>query len=824
MRAMLGAVFVLLTAAFLLHDQLTFTAFGQSVPEGTVPLPPPIVISEFMADNERTLQDGDGDYPDWLELFNAGDASINLEGWTLTDKPHELNRWPLPAITIPAKSYWIVFASDKDRRDPMGELHTNFRLSAGGEFLAIVSPSGQITSAYSPAYPAQFPDTSYGRDGAGNERYFRVPTPGSDNNVAENLGPLILGVNHSPAQLNPGESLRVSASVAPAQNDVVAVNLVFRIDFGPEVSIPMTPGPQLDDGARSYHAEISTAFYEPGSLVRYYVRALDSADYVARWPIFSSPATSPQYQGTLVRNPDVASSLPIFHWFMQDIGGASTDGGGRAAVFYDGVLYDNVFVRLRGDTTTDQPKKSFKFVFNDGYHLRLTPDGYMVDEINVNSNVRDYSHLHQTLAWEAFRDAGTPYSIAFPTRVERNGAFYGIYTLVEQPESQYFERQGLDWQGALYKVNRNDLASHTEGVEKKTRKDEDFSDLQALVDGIHQNEGARTRYLYDNVNLPAVLNFLAVSAVIHDWDFLSKNHYLYRDTRGTGEWMFLPWDKDLTFSRPASDDLNSHPLHGTEAHPAVYVEFDISSWNHLIDALLTTPSVREMYLRRLRSVMDQLLQEPGMPYEQRYFETRVDVLAQQLASNAAVEATTWSPPEQFNTAIAELKEGGIAARRQHLYVTHGPDSPDGIIPAAQPLHPRIHFGDAGAATVTADADIEYFVLVNDNDFAVDISGWRIEGDVTYTFQPGVVIPADGKLHVAKDVRSFRNRDEAPRGNQGLFVQGGYDGSISGHLGDLRLLDKTDTVIDRVFLGFIPRSEIYLPLVKSQLESNGDLPE
>ena len=484
----------------------------------------------------------------------------------------------------------------------------------------------------------------------------------------------------------------------------------------------------------------------------------------------------------------------------------------RGVVFYNGVLYDNVFIRLRGDTTTSLPKKSFKIVFNDGYHLRLLADGHTVDEINVNSNVRDTSHLHQTLAWEAFRDAGTPYSLAFPVRVQRNGLFYGIFTLVEQPEAEYFARQELDWEGALYKINSNDLSADTDHIEKKTRTDENNDDLQALINGIHLNGAARRAYLYDNVNIPAIINYLAVSTVIHDWDIVIKNYYLYRDTRGTGEWQYLPWDKDLTFGALAENDLNSHPLHGTQAHPLVYVESGTQRWNHLTDALLTTPEIRAMYLRRLRSVMDQLLQEATTPYDARYFETRIDELAGQLAGDAALDAEFWSSPQPFGAAINELKTAGIDARRRDLYLDHGPDAPDGIIPSAQSPHSRILFNDIAIAPATIEANAEFFVLRNPNAYAVDISGWRISGDVTYTFQPGVVIPADSELYVAKDVRAFRSRVEDPRGGMGLFVQGGYAGSLAGSLGDLRLVDKSDTLIDRATFGFSVTSRVFLPVV------------
>ena len=58
-------------------------------------------------------------------------------------------------MTVAANGYLVVFASEKNRTNVTGRLHTNFKLGNEGEFLALVTPSGQVESSFSPVYPAQ---------------------------------------------------------------------------------------------------------------------------------------------------------------------------------------------------------------------------------------------------------------------------------------------------------------------------------------------------------------------------------------------------------------------------------------------------------------------------------------------------------------------------------------------------------------------------------------------------------------------------------------------------------------------------------------------
>jgi len=121
------------------------------------------LISEFMAANDSALADADGDRSDWIELYNAGDETADLDGWYLTDDPANLTRWRLPAVSLEPGRFLVVFASDKDRTDPAGELHANFCLDRDGEYLALVEPDGlTVAHDFGAQFPQQYTDVSYG--------------------------------------------------------------------------------------------------------------------------------------------------------------------------------------------------------------------------------------------------------------------------------------------------------------------------------------------------------------------------------------------------------------------------------------------------------------------------------------------------------------------------------------------------------------------------------------------------------------------------------------------------------------------------------------
>ena len=134
------------------------------------------VLSEFLAINESKHQDSDGDFSDWIEVHNPTGAPLGLEGYSLTDNRTNLTKWRFSAVTLNAGEYLVVFASGKNRSLDKQDLHTNFRLDGNGEYLALVSPNGQtVLSEYTPNFPRQFTDVSYGQGTGGGPVIMETP-------------------------------------------------------------------------------------------------------------------------------------------------------------------------------------------------------------------------------------------------------------------------------------------------------------------------------------------------------------------------------------------------------------------------------------------------------------------------------------------------------------------------------------------------------------------------------------------------------------------------------------------------------------------------
>lgn len=781
------------------------------------------VITEFMASNDHTLEDEDGDYPDWIEIHHPAPCgpAIDLDGWYLTDDPMNPTKWRFPQTWLSLGEYLIVFASDKDRATPGQPLHTDFRLASIGGYLGLIMPDGTVVSEYVSDYPPQYTDISYGlamENGTLTEphieRFFIEPTPGAANSAGSaDVGPVISDVTHTPDQPYDGDNLIVTARITEVVSPIDSVRMRYRVMFGGESELAMYDDGLHGDGAASdgvFGATIPAGAASPGQMVRYYLQAGDTQGHNSRWPLYEDPTDSAQYLGTMIADLAVSSDLPVLYWFVDDPSAAETELGTRSSVFHDGELYDNILTRRRGGSASYWPKKSFKLDFNKGHYFRYGDDVPRVEEFNLQSTHSDKSYIRQILAFETYRDGGVPYCDTFPMRVQQNGAFYSVAVFVEQVDKRYFERQKLDWDGALYKMY-NQLYRTDEGVEKITRLDEGVEDLQALIDGHHHENPYRPEYLFDNINIPSCINYLAATTIMHDNDHVAKNYYLYRDTEGTGEWMFLPWDKDLTFGRnyvPGEPDpvLNdviwsdddsfgagspSHPLFGEYEHKKAD-----GAWNGLIEALHDNATIREMYLRRLRTLMDTLLQPPGTPTNDLGFEGRIDALVGLMTPDVALDRSQWGNPygayQDFATAIHILKNDYLAVRRTHLFVTHA-----GLIPGVQPPTPTIQIGAIEYNPASANQDEEYIELINPNDFAVDVSGWQLSGGIDITFQPGTVVPSHSSMYVSPDVSAFRGRSSSPTGFEQRFVQGNYVGRLNARGETVILTDTDENVVDSV---------------------------
>ncbi len=144
---------------------------------------PDVRINEFVAANVSGLLDENNEAQDWIEIYNRGATTVNLDGWGLTDDPDDPGKWTFPATNLAPGQYLVVFASAKDRRVPGARLHTNFKLNATGDYLGLFNAESPrvAVSEFAPEFPEQRNDYSYGYDSLGVLKYFRTPTPGAAN-------------------------------------------------------------------------------------------------------------------------------------------------------------------------------------------------------------------------------------------------------------------------------------------------------------------------------------------------------------------------------------------------------------------------------------------------------------------------------------------------------------------------------------------------------------------------------------------------------------------------------------------------------------------
>ena len=131
-----------------------------------------------MADNGITVAGPDGNSPDWIELFNAGNKTIDLTGMYLTDDLTDPACWQFPEGTTIGPSEYLIVWVDRDG----GELYASFGLRANGEEIGLFDSDG-VTLIDSVLFVKQIQDVSYGRipDGGSSWNYLLSATPGFSN-------------------------------------------------------------------------------------------------------------------------------------------------------------------------------------------------------------------------------------------------------------------------------------------------------------------------------------------------------------------------------------------------------------------------------------------------------------------------------------------------------------------------------------------------------------------------------------------------------------------------------------------------------------------
>lgn len=762
---------------------------------------PAVVINELMYHPSDSAGPGE-----FLELYNAEATPVVLDGWRLGGFGLS---FPTGTTMAPG-AYLVVAESEAGFTAAYGrapDLFTTGHLDNGGERIELFDADGNQVDVveYDDAPP--WPITPDG-EGLSLElvsfeldnnlaRSWRAggPTPGAVNSVFQSQAlPYVVSVS-APRDPAPDTSIAVVATI----EDADSAELYYRIDFGPTATVAMSKN------GDQYQAEIPGQ--SAATLVRFHVRA-SGPNGSADWPRSDD---SVYWDGLVVADPSVSSQLPIFHWFMAPdqfqfaLDNRFEDLLWPAVFYYDGRLYDDVRVRIKGDSSRAFQKNHWKFKFPRGHDFDIP--GVLrgpLDQFNLQSSYADKSYMRDLLGYETLKAAGMPYNSAFHVRVQQNGQFFGLYTFVQDMDGEYLDQNGYG-DGAWYECGADAsplaLGEIENLYEKAAREDEPHDDLVALLQAIDEGNPNRAQFFRDRFDIPNLINYLAVNVIMHANDQASKNYYLYHDVSITDRWSLQAWDMDLIYGRNfgaggdvlgdlmwADDDLPdpgrpwvspSHPLFGDRDHQK-WDEF----WNRLIDAAHADPELRQMFYRRLRTLMDSLL---AGPFLEQYFDAELA----KMAPEAALDQNRWGYyglPLDLDQAASQILDDYLPRRRTHLFTTH---RVQGEIPEAQGAQPNVVITELHYNPSTAP-DHEFVELYNPSATeAVDVSGWRVNG-LDLVLPPGSVILPQAYVVVVKADQRFR----AARGG-GRLILATYPDVLADAGEPIELVDPAGRVVDSV---------------------------
>ncbi|MFO1497329.1 MAG: lamin tail domain-containing protein [Verrucomicrobiota bacterium] len=356
--------------------------------------PPGVIISEFMADNDKGIHDEDGDDSDWIELYNAGFVTVDLAGWSLSNQAGGANAWRLPSVSLLPQRYLLIFASGKNRTNPAGPLHTNFKLNKDGGYLALANAQGQVVSEFAPRYPAQQTDVSYGRERGNPDKigYFTTPTPGARNSVN---GPNFSGEVHFSV------TSRTFTNAFRLELSTPATNATIRYSFGTNLPTEL---------AEAYIAPIEIT---NSTLVR--ARAFVPG-------LLSGPVRTETYLKLAPEMAGFSSDLPliVLHNFGRGSVPSSTDQSVAVQVFEPKTGISSLsngpdvaslgILHKRGRSTSGLPKPSFfleiQDEFGDDRNVSLGGLPSESDWVLYAPNDFDPVLLHNPVAHELMRQMG----------------------------------------------------------------------------------------------------------------------------------------------------------------------------------------------------------------------------------------------------------------------------------------------------------------------------------------------------------------------------------------------------------------------------------
>ena len=750
---------------------------------------------------------------EFIELYNRGPDDIDISGWAFTAgisldpasnplNPAGTVRVFPPGTVIHSHQYFVgssngtVFTAVSGQTADFSFAPSG--LSSSGETVTLVDAAGATVESLTYAAASPWPSLPNGLGpsleltdpfanptvgGNWGVSATSVGTPHAQNSSFGPPPPNITGVAANPARPLPTDDVTVQATLPKG----IAATLTYKVMFGNDVPIAFKDDAGSVGGANdgTYSAVIP---HQPaGNLIRYKITANANGTALS----YPGVGDTRSYDGVVVRDTSVENSaqLPVFEWFLDDASynqlarPVCDDVNYTGVITWQGKVYDNSTFRRRGHTSCVDPKPKIEMQLPAGYTIDFNgsvdpsffaePMSGLVDEFALQSE----AYPVPGLGWDHIGDLKDPTVGYLPVRSQRNAAFFGAGAILEEYDGSWRGRNGMS-DGAFYKVEAGGFRTYSTAAAllasgdfaKKDPDDTDYTDAWQLTQMLNQApSAAKTAWIWANINVPEMVEYMATTVEIRHWDSGGKNFYVFRDASSTGRWQILSWDLDGIFS--GGSDIKGD-----------FITPDITG-NKLYKSLFEIPQIKEMYFRRLRTLHDQYLTGTG-------FQTRFNQLTAGKDADRVLDKNKWGGAT-LSSRITKVDDGVKERRTQIAAHTNATE-----VPTSQSANPNVVINEIHPQPATATGNEEYLELYNPSTTeAVDISGWQIKGvgsgDGLWTIPNGTVINKGGYVVFVSHDSDVR----AAYGNN-LFIGGQFPGGLSSSGEQIQLL-RGATVVDDV---------------------------
>jgi hypothetical protein len=552
-----------------------------------------IVINEVMSSNQTTILDEDGNAPDWIELYNAGNEPIHLSGYGLSDDSLDVRKWRFDSSVVEAGGHLLIFASGKDRRT--SPLHTNFKIRASGEKLWLSDPTGAILDRVE--LPTSRTDISYARQHDGSLPWmFQRPTPGSANTGL------------------PPEEAAESISVAPAAGfypSPVSVTLsaggspiFYTLDGSdPDSSDVKYSAPVLISKTTVLKAVGFNANHSPGPLVihSYFINETTDLPVIS---LSSDPYNLFDYNyGIYADGPGWTAPEPHHgaNYWMDWERPAHIE-------FFDDAknpgFSENCGIAISGAYTRAYAQKAFSVKFKKEYGVSrleypLFP-GFNVTTfqsfiLRNSGNDFMYTHIRDAVAHALVKDLDIDYLEYRPATTFINGEYWGIFNIREKISEHYVAaRHGVDPDN-IDMLENNMAVIHGDSLH-----------YRQLIDYISVNDmstDAAYNHINSMIDLDECLLYFAAQAYYNSQDWPGVNIKYWRGRSARGKWRWILFDVDFGFNLYETNGQAED--HISFMFSPVETRYSNAPWATLLQRkLVANPRIKNRFVNQIADLLN----------------------------------------------------------------------------------------------------------------------------------------------------------------------------------------------------------------------------